>query len=236
MAVVMVLSARVARSASRLEAVAPEHRQRCVRSPAWRGLKENARPWRRDWRATPRRRPCRRRRRASARDGRACATRRNRPACTKTRARERGAPASGRSAGPADRRSSATGKRARPGRGICRRARRRRRRGSLREAGSHDIDAVERGLVGDCSVLRAQVKLASVMVRSKCLAILCCRARRRPSGRSRPGRAAAGACGWHGLGDGGQIALGGGEQVFALAGALAGQIGVAADRSSRSPG
>ena len=80
-----VFRARVARSVSRVWKLwtgAPS----AVRPVALlASAAGSAAPWRRGFRAELRRRPCRRRRRASGRGAPACATRRNRPACTGTR-------------------------------------------------------------------------------------------------------------------------------------------------------
>src|SRR5271166_6527266 len=81
------------------------------------------------------------------------------------------------------------------------------------------------------AILRAKLKLASAMSRSKCLAILCLSMttdRERDLG----GAAQRITFARDGGLDGGEVALGGGQQILALAAAFSGEIGVAADHQA----
>ena len=168
-AVTTLLRVSVARSASRLwKLCTGNHRPRCDRWFVAHGLGRAPVLWRRCCRERLPPRPCRHRRRAWARGGRASAIRRGRRACTGRRGRARGRPASGRWArlnGPGL--QAAEGALDKPM--TCRRAPLRRHRGYRRAGWRDHVDAVgEAHRPAIAFVLRAKRKLSSVMARSKC--------------------------------------------------------------------
>ena len=97
------------------------------------------------------------------------------------------------------------------------------------EAGVHDIDVIVAASASIALVLRAKARLVSVMVRSKCLRILCLSITPPTASAMSGGATQRLALARGGQSDTREIAFGGRQQFLALAGALGGKIAIAAN-------